>query len=158
MIMKDKIVQLMKSEGLTSSRLAEILEIQPSGVSHLVSGRNKPSFELLQKILRRFPEINPYWLMLDETKMYLDTKPTTSPHIATTTSSSSPSASDDKSGLSLNVVDLFSAIEQPRNADSPTGNAFNKGCSSTIIEQNGAKMSRVILFFDDGSCQTFGVK
>lgn len=32
--MKEKLLQLMKSEGLTSSRLAEILEIQPSGISH----------------------------------------------------------------------------------------------------------------------------
>ncbi|MFR9582707.1 MAG: helix-turn-helix domain-containing protein [Rikenellaceae bacterium] len=60
----------MKSEGLTPSRLAEILEIQPSGISHLVSGRNKPGFDLLQKILARFPRINPDWLLLDSDQMY----------------------------------------------------------------------------------------
>lgn len=70
--MKEKIVNLMKSEGLTSSRLAEILEIQPSGISHIVSGRNKPGFDLLQKILRRFPQINPDWLLLDSPTMYRD--------------------------------------------------------------------------------------
>lgn len=70
--MKEKITQLMKSEGLTSSRLAEILEIQPSGISHIVSGRNKPGFDLLQKILRRFPRINPDWLLLDSDVMYRD--------------------------------------------------------------------------------------
>lgn len=62
----------MKSEGLTSSRLAEILEIQPSGISHIVSGRNKPGFDLLQKILRRFPRINPDWLLLDSPTIYRD--------------------------------------------------------------------------------------
>ncbi|MFI3285679.1 MAG: helix-turn-helix transcriptional regulator [Rikenellaceae bacterium] len=70
--MKDKIVHLMKSEGLTSSRLAEILEIQPSGISHIVSGRNKPGFDLLQKILKRFPQINPDWLLLDSPNIYRD--------------------------------------------------------------------------------------
>ena len=57
--MKEKLQQLMKSEGLTSSRMAEILGIQPSGISHILAGRNKPGFDLLQKILRRFPRVNP---------------------------------------------------------------------------------------------------
>ncbi|MEG1841648.1 MAG: helix-turn-helix transcriptional regulator, partial [Alistipes sp.] len=68
--MKEKLLNLMKSEGLTSSRLAEILEIQPSGISHILSGRNKPGFDLLQKILRRFPRINPDWLLLDSEIMF----------------------------------------------------------------------------------------
>ena len=43
--MKEKLQQLMKSEGLTSSRMAEILGIQPSGISHILAGRNKPGIE-----------------------------------------------------------------------------------------------------------------
>ncbi len=69
----------MKSEGLTSSRLAEILEIQPSGISHIVSGRNKPGFDLLQKILRRFPRINPDWLLLDAPNIYREESDTPLP-------------------------------------------------------------------------------
>lgn len=68
--MKEKLLQLMKSEGLTSSRMAELLEIQPSGISHILSGRNKPGFDLLQKILRRFPRVNPDWLLLESVQMY----------------------------------------------------------------------------------------
>ena len=68
--MKEKLQQLMKSEGLTSSRMAEILGIQPSGISHILAGRNKPGFDLLQKILRRFPRVNPDWLLLDSEQMY----------------------------------------------------------------------------------------
>ena len=68
--MKAKLQHLIKSEGLTASRFAEMLEIQPAGVSHILAGRNKPSFDLLQKILRRFPKINPDWLLLDSDKMY----------------------------------------------------------------------------------------
>ena len=68
--MKAKLQHLIKSEGLTASRFAEMLEIQPAGVSHILAGRNKPSFDLLQKILRRFPKINPDWLLLDSDQMY----------------------------------------------------------------------------------------
>ncbi len=68
--MKEKIQLLIKNEGLTQSRLAEMLEIQPANVSHILAGRSKPGFELLQKILRRFPRINPDWLLLDSPAMY----------------------------------------------------------------------------------------
>lgn len=70
--MKEKLLNLMKNEKLTQSRLAELLEIQPAGISHILAGRNKPGFDLLQKILRRFPQINPDWLLLDSTQMYRD--------------------------------------------------------------------------------------
>lgn len=68
--MREKLLRLMQTEGLTSSRLAELLETQPSSISHLLSGRNKPSFDLIQKILRRFPRINPDWLLLDSDRMF----------------------------------------------------------------------------------------
>ncbi len=69
-VMREKLQQLMTSEHLSSSRMAEMLGVQPSGISHILAGRNKPSFELLQKILRRFPRINPDWLLLDDPNMY----------------------------------------------------------------------------------------
>lgn len=63
--MKEKIEFLLRNKGLSSTQLARLLEIQPSAVSHILSGRNKPSFDLVVKILRAFPEINPDWLLLD---------------------------------------------------------------------------------------------
>lgn len=68
--MREKLLDLMKSEGLKPSQLADLLEINPAGISHILAGRNKPSFELLQKILRRFPRISPDWLLLDSGSMY----------------------------------------------------------------------------------------
>ena len=68
--MREKLLDLMKSEGLKPSQLADLLEVNPAGISHILAGRNKPSFELLQKILRRFPRISPDWLLLDSGSMY----------------------------------------------------------------------------------------
>lgn len=68
--MREKLLELLNREGLRPSQLAEILEINPAGISHILAGRNKPSFELLQKILRRFPKINPDWLLLDSDQIY----------------------------------------------------------------------------------------
>ena len=79
--MREKLLDLMKNEGLKPSQLAEQLEINPAGISHILAGRNKPCFDLLQKILRRFPRINPDWLLLDSDKMYRDEYPAASSEI-----------------------------------------------------------------------------
>lgn len=68
--MEEKLRILMKNENLTASRLAEILEVKPAVISHLLRGRNKPSFELVCKLVNRFPQINPYWLLGDSEQIY----------------------------------------------------------------------------------------
>lgn len=62
----------MKHEGINSTRLAEMLGIQASGISHIMNGRNKPSYDFLLKLLQRFPQLNPDWLILDKGPMYRD--------------------------------------------------------------------------------------
>ncbi len=74
--MREKLLKLMENEKLTASRLAELLGIRSSGISHIISGRNKPSYDLLQKILRRFPQLNPDWLLLESDQMYRTTATT----------------------------------------------------------------------------------
>ena len=81
--MQQKLRDLMTSEHLKSGQLAEALGINPAGISHILAGRNKPGFELLQKILRRFPRLNPDWLLLDEGPMYregMTAEPSTAEH------------------------------------------------------------------------------
>ena len=68
--MKAKFEFLLKNKGLNATSLARMLEIQPSGLSHILSGRNKPSFDLVVKILRIFPDINPDWLLLDSDQIF----------------------------------------------------------------------------------------
>ena len=60
----------MQAEGLSASRLADMLDIQPSNVSHILSGRNKPGYDFLTKILSRFPKLNSDWLLLGIGSMY----------------------------------------------------------------------------------------
>ncbi len=69
--MEEKLRILMQNENLTASRLAEILEVQPAAISHILRGRNKPSFELVCKLVNRFPRINPHWLLGDAEEIYL---------------------------------------------------------------------------------------
>ena len=68
--MKTKLDFILKNKGINATTLARMLEIQPSGLSHILSGRNKPSFDLVVKILKVFPDLNPDWLLLDSDKIF----------------------------------------------------------------------------------------
>lgn len=68
--MKNRIVQLINNEGLTSSKFADTIGVQRSSISHILSGRNKPSLDFIQKIIAAFPSINTNWLISGDGEMY----------------------------------------------------------------------------------------
>ena len=49
--------------GESASSFAEKIGVQRSSISHILSGRNKPSLDFVLKILSSFPEVELYWLM-----------------------------------------------------------------------------------------------
>tara|TARA_R110000868_G_scaffold85582_3_gene240658 strand:- start:13225 stop:13596 length:372 start_codon:yes stop_codon:yes gene_type:complete len=49
--------------GESASSFAEKIGVQRSSISHILSGRNKPSLEFVLKILSSFPEVEWYWLL-----------------------------------------------------------------------------------------------
>lgn len=60
---RERIELLMKCYNLTPSQFADRTGIQRASVSHIISGRNKPSLEVLQKIFEAFPELDIKWLI-----------------------------------------------------------------------------------------------
>lgn len=68
--MKDRIAQLIESEGLTPSKFADLIDVQRSSISHVLAGRNKPSLDFLQKIISTFPAVNTDWLLAGIGQMY----------------------------------------------------------------------------------------
>ena len=72
--MEQRIKQLLGALGFTPAAFAERLKVQRSAISHLITGRNKPSFNLIQNILLAFPQINPDWLILGKGTMFRATK------------------------------------------------------------------------------------
>lgn len=49
--------------GLSASSFAEKIGVQRSSISHILSGRNKPSLEFIMKVLSSFPEVDLYWIL-----------------------------------------------------------------------------------------------
>lgn len=124
--MKEKLLAFMEREGLRPGQLADQLKINPAGISHILAGRNKPGFDLLQKILRRYPNINPDWLLLDSKQMYRnDDLPAST---ATHASASQPASSGD----------LFSRSQHPADGSIASGNATSASVTASTTEPIGA--------------------
>lgn len=171
--MREKLLNLMKEENLTSSRLAELLGIQPSGISHILKGRNNPSLDFIQKILRRFPQVNPDWLILGEGEMYRTQRETSSGQqgshqqenggelaanakvsaasgsselFAAATKSTEEESNHAQSEKSKNIV---SEAESTTQSAAAMANAFGGSARS--------KVRRVIVLFEDRTFESYEV-
>ncbi len=67
--MKERIESIIRHERLTPSLFADAIGVQRSGISHILSGRNKPSLDFLNKLLSRFPYISGDWLITGQGAM-----------------------------------------------------------------------------------------
>lgn len=58
-----RLEEILEYYELSASAFARRIDVQPSGISHLISGRNKPSLEFVMKVITAFPEVELYWLL-----------------------------------------------------------------------------------------------
>ena len=68
--MKDRIAHIIKAESLTNLQFAQLLDISPASVTHLLSGRNNPSLDFVVRIAQKFPHYNLRWLILGDGPIY----------------------------------------------------------------------------------------
>ncbi|MCH5334569.1 MAG: helix-turn-helix transcriptional regulator [Alistipes sp.] len=170
--MKEKLENLLRAEeNLTRSRFAELLETQPATISHIISGRNKPGFDLIQKILQRFPNINPDWLLLDKGSMLRDESLTPSGlpkrdfepgNDSEPASSHAVNNSDD--AISNNPAEGlfarssgFAGVKQEATSGSENA-ASKKETPERDMMSASPAIRRVVILYDDGTCETFAPK
>lgn len=60
---QDRLRMIMKMHTLNSSGFADKIGVQRSSLSHILSGRNKPSIDFIEKTLASFPRVNADWLI-----------------------------------------------------------------------------------------------
>lgn len=141
--MKEKLLILMKNEGLKPGQFAEKVGVNAAGISHILAGRNKPGFDLLQKILRAFPRVNPDWLLLDSDQVYRDEDgdPAEPSVVGGQTSASDlPPVNPDVQPASLHP--------QPTSASDDTERPFHTGGLSKQV-------ARVVILYTDGTCESY---
>lgn len=69
--MKTRLQHIVKSEGLTNQKFAAEIGVSPAAVTHILSGRNNPSLEIISKIASRYPQYSLRWLILGELPILL---------------------------------------------------------------------------------------
>ena len=63
MLIQERIQVILKMHNLTPSAFADKIGVQRSALSHVLTGRNKPGLDFLEKILTNFPRVNAHWLI-----------------------------------------------------------------------------------------------
>ena len=59
----DRLKHLMDYYQLSASAFADKIQVQRSSISHLLSGRNKPSLDFVLRVIKEFDEVELYWLL-----------------------------------------------------------------------------------------------
>ena len=58
-----RLQKILDFYGVTATSFSEKIAFNRSTISHLLSGRNKPSLEFVMKVLQTYPEVDLYWLL-----------------------------------------------------------------------------------------------
>ncbi|MFW5974973.1 MAG: helix-turn-helix domain-containing protein [Bacteroidota bacterium] len=67
--MEERLTFIMKAKNLSMTQFADEIKVQRSNMSHVMNGRNKASLDFVSRILKRFPDINPDWLLFGKGSM-----------------------------------------------------------------------------------------
>lgn len=69
--MKDRILQIMRSEGMTQQEFSRATGLSPASLSSIFNGRTAPTMKHAEAMHRRFPNLNLSWLLFGEGEMFL---------------------------------------------------------------------------------------
>jgi len=150
--MEDRLIQLLKTEGINPTRFAERIGVQRSSISHILSGRNKPSYDFIIKILDSFPSVNPDWLLRGKGLMYKNDVPL-QPGLFDNLSNVTGELKDEKeiTGPQM-TMDSENATEYIRKVPVQT---IPEEVSKPSGMKPGKKIEKVVIFYSDKTFSDF---
>jgi transcriptional regulator with XRE-family HTH domain len=135
--MIDRILEVLKIKNLSPAQFADLIGVQRSSISHLISGRNKPSLEFIQKILKTFPDINTEW-MLSGNGHIMNQKYSMSEQINTP------------------PIDLFQTEQViQEKITEPKKQEPEKLQKKKLIDPEGKKIEKIVYFFKDNTFREY---
>lgn len=149
--MNDRLKRFLEMEGISPARFAEELGIQRSGVTHLLDGRNKPSFSFIQKMMIAYPDLNYEWLILGKGRPYKSDY---------NAEKSAPSPSepgiftepdDICTGEEADYTSDYQEFEEENRPSQPAENQKSVLPASDNRAISPKKIDRIIVFFTDGT-------
>jgi transcriptional regulator with XRE-family HTH domain len=144
--MNTRLQQFLAAENITQAQLADSLDVASAGVSHIIAGRNKPSYDFLSALLHHYPSLNAEWLMLGKGKMYKDLQEKTVEKIQ-----------EQPAGLLFDdfdeIVEEKSDAQHSEPVNIHSTNKINNldNAMQSIVKQRNVK--KIIVLFDDGTFQ-----
>ncbi len=150
--MQNRLQQFLQAENITPARFADQIGIQRSGVSHILSGRNKPGFDFIEKMLRCYPSLNAEWIITGKGKMYKE--------IRTASLFDEASATPPATTLTAPSAQIAAPIvsADQDSEESATENLTEKQDLNTIDinkysaeSKQSVKIAKVVLFYSDNT-------
>ena len=135
-----RLEHLLDYYDMSASLFADKLGVQRSGLSHLLSGRNKPSLDFVLKIIDNFPEVDLYWL-LNGKGSFPKNSEEEKKQTATPTLQKHEEAGNESR-------DLFSVNEEKSNAGENTADINQQVYSTSNIE-------KIVIFYKDGTFKDY---
>ena len=129
--------------GLTASLFAEKINVQRSSISHLLSGRNKPSLDFILKVIENFPEVELLWLINGKGSF-----------------PKGENGSNEKIAVSYQekteqVNDLFSQETTVSKINAEISSITPKYQSEDNSEYTDSKIERIVIFYSDGTFKNY---
>lgn len=161
---KDKIDKVMQEFNMNSAQFATEIGIQGSTLSHILNGRNRPSLDVLKKIMNRFTSINPEWLILDKEPMFRQEKNSQAPTLFDSLDESAKQ-SDSYEPKTLQKTPSSSVVIQKENVNVNNGSTNNTNNNTskndeTQLSNNSIPVVskspvKIIVYYDDNTFQEF---
>lgn len=142
--MQERFKQLLGEKKLTATRFAALIKVNASAMSHILNGRSKPGFDILDKIARAFPDVNLNWLISGNGSLY--------------NNSPLPEKPRENETLFSASQETFQTVSQDSTEhSSPVSKVIRerKEIPSKTIATAQNKIKRIILFFEDGSFEDY---
>lgn len=130
--------------GLNASSFADKIGVQRSSMSHLLSGRNKPSLDFVMKILEVFPEVDLYWILLGKGNF---PKVEEEENIPAFKTADAPIPSNENSG-----TDLFSPLNYDEEKP-PVKNVTETKKSNLSFEED--EIEKIVFFYKNGTFKIY---
>jgi hypothetical protein len=126
--------------------------VQRSSLSHLLSGRNKPSLDFILKILDVFPEVDLYWVLNGK-----GTFPKSESENTINLSTSTPVPDIQNMEIKMEkTADLFSeAMPNKKNLAEEKQPTFFSNMQNLVLPQNNSEIDRIVIFYKNGTFKTY---
>ena len=150
---KERIEKVMQAEGLNATQFASEIGIKTPTLSHILSGRNNRSVDVLKKILDRYRTINSDWLILGIGQMYRDSKKSQTPTLF-----ENMDEIDTKSaGYGRNIVEK-NVTEESISYIKPIADSSQTIKIPPVTTDKSKFIKKIIVYYDDNTFQEFEAK